>query len=65
MTEVKTMVDGAMRLSVCGSTKSSAGLKTKANTFSVGLADVAPILWRPGYLGAGNSDLCDWTWLTK
>ncbi|KAF1921935.1 hypothetical protein BDU57DRAFT_67452 [Ampelomyces quisqualis] len=52
MAEIKTMVDGAMRLSVCGSAKSLNGLKIKANTFSVGLVDVAPILWRPGYLGA-------------
>lgn len=65
MAEVKTMVDGAMRLSVCGSMKSSAGLKVKANTISVGLGDVAPILWRPGYLGASNNDLFKGTWLTK
>jgi hypothetical protein len=56
--EVKRLVDGAMRLSVCCSLqKSSNGLKIKANTFSVGLTDVAPVLWKPGYLLVGKSSV--------
>ncbi|KAH8730219.1 hypothetical protein GQ44DRAFT_756698 [Phaeosphaeriaceae sp. PMI808] len=50
--EVQLMVDGAMRLSIYGSNKTAGGLKVKANTFKIGLADVAPALWRPGYLVA-------------
>lgn len=53
--EVKRLVDGAMRLSVCCSLqKTSNDLKIKANTFNVGLADVAPVLWKPGYLLVGK-----------
>lgn len=47
---VKQLIDGAMRLSISGGNNASTGLKVKANTFAVGLADVAPALWRPGYL---------------
>lgn len=49
---VEQMVDGGFRLSVCGSPsgKSLHGLKFKANTFQLGLADIAPTMWRPGYL---------------
>jgi hypothetical protein len=51
ITETRLLIDGAMRLSVCTNlNKTSNGLKVKANTFAVGLADVAPVLWRPGYL---------------
>ena len=50
LAEVFLMVDGAMQLSVYGHNRSPTGLKVKANTFGVGLADVAPALWRPGYL---------------
>jgi hypothetical protein len=50
-TEIQLLIDGAMRLSVCTNlNKTSNGLKVKANTFAFGLADVAPVLWRPGYL---------------
>jgi hypothetical protein len=52
--EIKILADAAMRLSICGVSKSSSGIKVKANTFGVCLADVAPILWRPGYLGVCN-----------
>jgi hypothetical protein len=56
--EIKRLIDGAMRLSVCCSLqKSSNGLKIKANTFSVGLADVAPMLWKPGYRLVGKSSI--------
>jgi hypothetical protein len=51
--EVQLMVDGAMRLSICGLNRSQGSLKLKANTFGVGLAEVAPVLWRPGYLAVG------------
>lgn len=48
---VGALVDGALRLSASGGIgKSSNGLKVKANTFRISLADVAPILWRPGCL---------------
>jgi hypothetical protein len=52
--EIHSMVDAAVRLSVYGINKSSTGIKVKANTFSVGLADIAPVLWRPGYLAVGE-----------
>lgn len=48
--EIQSMVEGAMRLSIYGNSKLSAGIKVKANTFGIGLADVAPIMWRPGYI---------------
>lgn len=48
--EIQSMVEGAMRLSIYGNSKLSSGIKVKANTFNTGLADVAPIMWRPGYL---------------
>jgi hypothetical protein len=48
--EIRSMVEGAMRLSIYGNSKLPAGIKVKANTFGRGLADVAPILWRPGHL---------------
>ncbi|KAH3988960.1 hypothetical protein HBH98_184820 [Parastagonospora nodorum] len=50
--EIRSMVEGAMRLSIYGNSKLPAGIKVKANTFGIGLADVAPILWRPGHLAA-------------
>ncbi|KAF9693895.1 hypothetical protein EKO04_008392 [Ascochyta lentis] len=50
--DLQTLVDRALRLSVTGSinSKSVPGTKVKANTFGPGLAEVAPTLWRPGYL---------------
>jgi hypothetical protein len=53
--EIQLMVDGAMRLSICGHNKPQGSLKLKANTFVVGLAEVIPVLWRPGYLGVGET----------
>ncbi|KAF1849800.1 uncharacterized protein K460DRAFT_411618 [Cucurbitaria berberidis CBS 394.84] len=52
--KLESIIDGALRLSVCGSltNRSKSGLKIKASTFSRGLADVAPALWKPGYLPA-------------
>lgn len=52
LTKLCTLVDGALRLSVTSSIniKSQSGIKIKASTFGLGLAKVAPILWRPGYL---------------
>jgi hypothetical protein len=54
--EITLMIDGAMRHSILGAHKSPTGIKVKANTFVVGLADVAPVLWRPGYLFVGKAD---------
>ncbi|KAF1940967.1 hypothetical protein EJ02DRAFT_378837 [Clathrospora elynae] len=49
--EIENMMDGALRLSVCGGlTKPVNGLKIKANTFRMGLADIAPVIWRFGHL---------------
>jgi hypothetical protein len=47
-----SLIDGALRLSVASSINSRyiPGVKVKANTFGPGLADIAPILWKPGYL---------------
>ncbi|EMD62641.1 hypothetical protein COCSADRAFT_121507 [Bipolaris sorokiniana ND90Pr] len=51
--DVRTMVDSALRLSIRGIiSKYPNGLKAKANTFRLGLADVAPALWRSGYMDA-------------
>ena len=49
---VENLMYGALRLSIHGTltSKSSYGLKVKANSFHIGLADVAPALWKPGYL---------------
>lgn len=45
------MVDAAVRFSVLNTLKGSAsGLKVKANTFTARLADIAPVVWRPGFL---------------
>jgi hypothetical protein len=48
--EIQSVVEGAMRLSIYGNSKLSVGIKVKANTFGIGLADVAPTMWRPGYI---------------
>ncbi len=52
LVSVESLILGALRLSIYGSlsSRSSCGLKIKANTFHLGLADIAPALWRPGYL---------------
>ncbi|KAF1833360.1 hypothetical protein BDW02DRAFT_384012 [Decorospora gaudefroyi] len=51
--DIENIVDGALRLSICGSlNKSPNNLKMKAGTFRLGLADIAPALWRNGYLTA-------------
>lgn len=49
---LRMLIDGALRLSIVSSinNKMLPGIKVKASTFGHGLADVAPILWRPGYL---------------
>jgi hypothetical protein len=47
---IEAMVDAAMRISVCNNVRGSLrSLKIKANTFTEGLADVSPALWRPGF----------------
>ena len=49
--DLRNMVDLALRLSIRGTlSKCSNGLKVKASTFRSGLADIAPALWRCGYL---------------
>jgi hypothetical protein len=54
--EIENIVDGALRLSICGGLgKSANGLKLKASTFRLGLADVSPVLWRNGYLSVGRA----------
>lgn len=53
LAEIMILVERAMRLSVTSTGKSSSRVKIKANTFLEGLSDVAPVLWRPGYLAVG------------
>jgi len=50
--DLETLIDGAFRTSILGRIKNKMlpGVKVKANAFEVGLADVAPSLWKPGYL---------------
>ena len=49
--DVASMVDGALRLSISGTlSKAPIGLKAKASTFRLGLADVAPAIWKTGYI---------------
>lgn len=49
--DLESLIDGALRLSLCGSLqKSLNGLKVKANTFRAGLADIAPSIWKPDHL---------------
>ena len=49
--EIASMVDGALRLSISGTlSKAPIGLKAKASTFRLGLADVAPAIWKTGYI---------------
>jgi hypothetical protein len=57
LAEIQTLIDAAMRLSIYGVVKSTGGTKIKANTFAVGLADVAPVLWKPGFLAACKIDI--------
>jgi hypothetical protein len=53
---VASMVDGAMRMSICGTlNRTTVGWKAKASTFCLGLADVAPAIWRTGYLAVRRS----------
>jgi hypothetical protein len=53
--KVGYLVNGALRLSFCGDlNKMPNGLKVKASTFRFGLLDVAPVLWKPGYLTVRN-----------
>jgi hypothetical protein len=51
-TSMQILIDAALRLSVLSSitSKMSPGIKVKANTFRLGLADLVPTLWKPGYL---------------
>lgn len=55
--EIERLVDGALRFSVSGSfsNRSVHGLRVKANTFFLGLADICPALWRPNYLRVRSS----------
>jgi len=49
--EIASMVDGALRLSIAGTlSKAPIGLKAKASTFRLGLTDVAPAIWKTGYI---------------
>ncbi|KAF3044820.1 hypothetical protein E8E12_010920 [Didymella heteroderae] len=51
-TSMQALIDGALRLSILSSIngKTLPGVKVKANTFGTGLADLAPTVWKPGYL---------------
>ena len=51
MADLKVLVDGALRISVSNNinNRTLPGIKTNANTFGPGLADIAPIIWKPGY----------------
>lgn len=58
-TNMQTLIDGALRLSILGSIKGKTlpGIKIKANTFGPGLADLAPALWKPGYLSVRDQNV--------
>lgn len=58
-TNMQTLIDGALRLSILGSIKGKVlpGIKVKANTFGPGLADLAPTLWKPGYLSVRDQSV--------
>ena len=52
---IQDLIDAAVRLSVFGTLRgSTSGCKIKANTFSRALAEIAPALWRPGYINVGH-----------
>lgn len=53
---LETLIDGALRISVLCRVngKLLSGVKIKANTFKMGLADIAPSIWKPGYLTASK-----------
>lgn len=55
LTEIEILVEHAMRLSIIGTCKSSSHVKIKANTVFESLSDIAPMLWKPGYMAAGGS----------
>jgi len=49
--DLYNMVDASLRLSICGALSKAANIsKIKASTFRFGLADVAPSIWKNGYL---------------
>ena len=48
------LVDGALRLAVCGVNKAVHGIKVRASSFDSGLADLIPELWSPGFLRVGS-----------
>lgn len=54
--DLEKLIDGALRVSILSriNNKMSPGVKLKANTFESGLADIAPVLWKPGYLSVGR-----------
>lgn len=48
---IQNLIEGALRVSICGSLgKLTNGLRINANTFRRSLADIMPVVWRPGYL---------------
>lgn len=54
-TDLRTMVESALRLTIRGTVnKPHNGCKIKASTFRLGLADIAPVLWRGGYPDVRN-----------
>lgn len=51
---IAALADAGLRFSICLNLRGSlTNLKTKANTFTHGLANVAPAFWRAGYTSVG------------
>lgn len=55
LANIVILVERAIRLSINGTSKSLSRVKIKANTISEGLSDIAPVVWKPGYLVVGES----------
>jgi hypothetical protein len=47
------LIDGALRLAICGFIKAANGIKVKANSIHYGLAELIPELWSPGFSSVG------------
>jgi hypothetical protein len=51
---LERLVDGALRLAICGLSKSTNGLKIKANSTHAALAELMPEIWSPGFSLVGG-----------
>jgi hypothetical protein len=47
------LIDGALRLAICGFIKAANGIKVKASSIHSGLAELIPELWSPGFSSVG------------